>query len=453
MTIGAFALIRELGAVLNHAVGFDVTRLFLGPLSQRPRGIDRVEMEYARWFLERYRGDVFGVLPTPWGIRCFDRARTLRAVNSLDELWGEDSSAHDDSAFRALLAALSPASSDASFTTEPTLSTDSVARKMSRQLTLISSAGFSFGRSAKTMLPRNSFFVSVGHLGLASSVFLNWLRERSDIRTVFMLHDTIPLESPNFVSSGARSFHSTLIRNAATFARGVIVPSNAARRSVEVALDGHGRNDIPITAIHLPPPRLFTTPVLATEPVVHGDFFLVCGTIEPRKNHALLFNVWRELAATLGTNVPKLVVAGAQGFMSKQIRSGLQMMHDVSPYVVFSSGLTSPAVKILTARARAVLMPSFAEGFGLPVVEALAMGTPVLASNLEVHREIAGSRARLLCPHEPESWTRAILDIMDEPRKPCAPQKRVDDDNWDRYFEKVRTFMSDMADHLSPALT
>ncbi len=68
---------------------YDVSRLFLGPLSRNPRGIDRVDLEYVRHFFRDSVDECYAVLPTIWGVRCFPRERVLRGLDRLEELWAE----------------------------------------------------------------------------------------------------------------------------------------------------------------------------------------------------------------------------------------------------------------------------------------------------------------------------------------------------------------------------
>ena len=74
-------------------------------------------------------------------------------------------------------------------------------------------------------------------------------------------------------------------------------------------------------------------------------------------------------------------------------------------------GLSTQAMKSLIVGSRGLLSPSFAEGFGLPIIEALHLGAPVLASDIPAHREVAGQNAILLDPLDSPAWRRAISGL------------------------------------------
>src|SRR5271169_3274875 len=74
---------------MSAPIAYDVARLLLGSWAVTPRGIDRVDLRYARFFFETWPGDCVGTLPTPWGVRWFDRQRVIRGLARLEELWSE----------------------------------------------------------------------------------------------------------------------------------------------------------------------------------------------------------------------------------------------------------------------------------------------------------------------------------------------------------------------------
>ncbi|MDO8738902.1 glycosyltransferase family 1 protein [Candidatus Deferrimicrobium sp.] len=139
-------------------------------------------------------------------------------------------------------------------------------------------------------------------------------------------------------------------------------------------------------------------------------FLLYVGTIEPRKNLSLLLDALKILVER-GVGVP-LVVAGARGWMYEDFflkvrKTGLEGK------VLFTGYIPDEELPGLYSAAEAFLYPSLYEGFGFPVLEAMACGTPVVCSNTSSLPEVAGAAAVLLSPHAPGDWADTIKGILD----------------------------------------
>jgi glycosyltransferase involved in cell wall biosynthesis len=147
------------------------------------------------------------------------------------------------------------------------------------------------------------------------------------------------------------------------------------------------------------------------------------GTIEPRKNHALLLDAWEGM----GPQAPWLVICGARGWRNAATFARLDRH---PPRVREAAGLTDGAVAALLQGARALLFPSLAEGYGLPLVEAAALGTPVVCSDLPICREVAGPGADFLDPRDPEAWAAAVMRLKDD----TSPRKRMVAPLWEQHF-------------------
>jgi glycosyltransferase involved in cell wall biosynthesis len=141
--------------------------------------------------------------------------------------------------------------------------------------------------------------------------------------------------------------------------------------------------------------------------------FVIVGTIEARKNHQLLLDIWRRMAAS-EPDPPILVVIGQRGWEAEET---IAMLDDPAMFggsVVELGRCSDDELASIIAGARALLMPSFAEGFGLPVIEALELGTPVIASDLPVFREIAGDIPTYVDPSDRRAWRTAIGSFVED---------------------------------------
>jgi glycosyltransferase involved in cell wall biosynthesis len=387
-------------------LAFDLVRLFVGPLTPVPRGIDRVELAYARHFFEQQSGDCAGILPTPWGVRWFNRERSLRLVNFIEGYWGEAKDTEADAAYGVLKDKLLGRQPSVVRPNEP----PGAFRLAGGVARLVRQAGFSLGHRIAG-LPAGAVYLNTGQIGLAVSKLLTWLAARPDIKPVFMLHDAIPLENPEFTASFSIRAHRQMLVSTIRYARGLIVTTEAARTSIKRELVRLGGADIATIAAPLPVPAAFLERV-PTDPELDGvAYFVICGAIEPRKNHRLLLNVWRDLIAHHGQHCPKLVIVGSRWRTTEDVVDLLENCAALKGSIVEVAGLSTPALRQVIIGARALLMPSFAEGFGLPIIEALALGTPVVASDLASHREAGASFATYVSPHDQAGWLAAIQSL------------------------------------------
>ncbi len=139
---------------------------------------------------------------------------------------------------------------------------------------------------------------------------------------------------------------------------------------------------------------------------VHRPFLLSVGTIQPRKNLPVLF----EALARLPDDV-MLVVVGENGWDAKRQLEPIDRLK-LHRRVVRPGYVAEQALASLYASAAAVVYPSWYEGFGLPVIEALAAGVPVVASDIEAVREVGGNEVSLFDPSKPESLASAIERVI-----------------------------------------
>lgn len=390
---------------MRRSVAYDIARLFLGPLHSSPRGIDRVDLATALHFFADDADSNFGVLPTPWGIRVYEADRVRRGLDHLQMLWAERNEAEHDPTWIALLAALTGE-------TAPTSAGDANVRrrpgKSRRLLGSLATTGFALGRGVRTALPRGAVYLNVGQIGLAVPALHGWLGNRPDVAAVFMLHDVIPLEQPDRVEPSSPRLHARMVETAARHADALIATTRHASDTVAQALAGYGRRNVPTYVRALPLPEVFAVPRMAHAALAGCRYFVTCGAVEPRKNHGLLLAVWRRLAAQLGASAPHLVIAGSPGWRGRDILRPLAEDAQLRGRVHHAEGLPSPALARLMLGAAGVLCPSFAEGFGLTVLEANELGVPTVASDIAAHREIADSATMLLPPDDVDGWAAAV---------------------------------------------
>ncbi len=411
-----------MSAMVRRPLVYDLTRTFVGPLFATPRGVDRVELLLARHFSQDSRRDFFGILPTPWGMRVYEADRVQRGLARLEALWAETTEPANDLAYQNLVGGLAGRGSNGPSSPKNALGG---LRKVQRMASLLAATGFSFGRSAIASIPENATYLNVGQYTIAIPQFMSWLDKRRDVKPALMLHDTIPLYEPELVSRNCARTHATMVRSVARYGAGLIVTTAHARETILSALAAEGRSGIRTLSVSLPLAEAFDS-AAKPEPLLENvPYFVVCGAVEPRKNHLLLFNVWRQLCAS-PESTPHLLVVGSPGWRGQSILDRMFRCSATRGKIHHVAGLSTQAMKSLIAGSLGLLSPSLAEGFGLPIIEALHLGAPVVASDIPAHREVAGDNATLLDPNDESAWRSAISALNSAQSRPRTPRSAAD---------------------------
>lgn len=249
-------------------------------------------------------------------------------------------------------------------------------------------------------------YFNVSHTDFDLEQHHDWAR-RWGVRTVYFIHDLIPVLHPELTRPRAVRRHDGRLRSALRHADGLIVSSQSVADDLASFAEGE-RLSLPSVVVAPIAGEAFPKVTQArseTEP-----YFLCVGTIEPRKNHRLLLKVWSEIAKRRDIRAPKLVLVGQHGPLTGDILAPLHTDPALAGHVELRSRCTDEELAELITSARALLMPTLAEGYGLPLVEALQMGTPVIASDIAIFREIGQGLPLLLDPSDADAWAAAILD-------------------------------------------
>jgi glycosyltransferase involved in cell wall biosynthesis len=407
---------------------FDVTRLFMRASRTSPTGIDRVSQAYGRWLLSRPDIDTVPVCSLGGVITRLSGGAFRRVVQ---ERSAEPQGAADD--WRRLVEALSAPPRDAP-ALRLTAARTSLETRPARYLR------FGLGLAANWRPPRlvaGAIYLNVSHFGLEQPNLLERLTARS-VRTMAMVHDLIPIAHPEYCSPSALGWHRRRIEAVLKHADLVIANSESTAQELAAFADRTGRRTPPMCVAPLGLEPSFHAPP------EHGPgerpYFVCVGTIEPRKNVTLLLSLWRRLAERMGDATPPLVLAGQRGWETETIVDHLERSPPVQRFVHEINGLGDSELAKLIAGATALLSPSFMEGFNLPVAEALSMGTPVIASDIAVHRELAPG-ARLIDPLDGPAWQDAIeAATLRHPRRD-SPQPANVPPSWAEHFAIVSEVM------------
>lgn len=248
------------------------------------------------------------------------------------------------------------------------------------------------------------------------------------VHDLALRHFRWTLEETTLVALEAR-LEGTLQRAAE-----VITPSRAVRRELlEEGLVEPER----VTAVHHGP-GLVGDVRAAPEPVRRDPYALFVGTLEPRKNLVTVVGAWRRLAA--GGEVTPLVACGRWGWKDAELRREVERASHEG-WLEHRGYVADEELASLYAGATLLVCPSLYEGFGLPVLEALAVGCPVVCSDLEVFREVAGDAAIYVPATDVGAWAEAVSRLLGDAERraelAAAGPRRAEAFDWRRAVEET----------------
>lgn len=232
---------------------------------------------------------------------------------------------------------------------------------------------------------------------------------------IVTIHDLTYLITPEFAYPNLRRYLSHAVPRTLARVSQIVTDSRTTARD----LSDHYRIDpdrIAVIPIGVDPIFRPPEPEDARQAVerlgVHEPYFVIVGTIEPRKNHEAVLQAFERVhAANPGVS---LVIVGSPGWLSQPIMDAIGQ-HTRRLPVRHLRNVDDAALPALYARSIALVYPSWYEGFGLPVVEAMACGTAVIASNRGATAEVAGEGALLVSPDDTAGLARAMSQVRDEP--------------------------------------
>ena len=277
-------------------------------------------------------------------------------------------------------------------------------------------------------------------------------------RTLLTVHDLSFVRVPETASPSLKAYLDVVVPRSVRRADHVLADSEATRADL-MAL--YGTPPARITVLWSGVDARFAPVTAAAElervrqryALPAGPFILSVGTVQPRKNYARLIAALGRLRAEWPDLA--LVIVGGPGWLENPIYATLDA-HGLRDAVTFTGFADDADLPALYTLARAVALPSLYEGFGLPVLEAMACGTPVVTSNVSSLPEVAGDAALLVDPLDEDALDAALRRLlMDEALRASLRERglaRAATFTWERAARQLHTVYTQMLSGVSPAL-
>ncbi|XUU61826.1 glycosyltransferase [Erythrobacter sp. HA6-11] len=290
---------------------------------------------------------------------------------------------------------------------------------------------------------KNAFYINVGHSDFDLAAHWRWVG-RHAVKPVYLLHDLIPITNPSVTTAHKTARHRGRVESALQQASGIVANSQTTADALANFAEAHQLAMPPLLVSHIAGGALPSV----RPPLTPNDApFVAVGTVERRKNCGLLLRVWEQLVARLGESCPPLVFAGGLGKGSEEVLFALENKPELSRSVRIESDLDDRSMAKLITGARAVLLPSFAEGYGIPLVEALERGVPVIGSNLASFKELGQGIPTLLDPNDDQAWIDSVLDFCmqgEEYKRQRIALSGFNPPRWSRHFAMLDSWLNQL---------
>ena len=251
-------------------------------------------------------------------------------------------------------------------------------------------------------------YLNIGHSNLSNHTFETVKSAGSTASWVF-IHDLIPLDHPKFTREGVSDTFERKMKAVQQYADRIVTNSSVTKDSVQRCFGQWG--SVPeTTVVHLGTEQLTPSGTDQSE----QPYFLVLGTIEPRKNHEVLFKAWEKLVTQLPqSQVPRLLVVGQRGWNNEEVFRFLESSPLMDKHIFEMNDVSDEKLADLLAGSRALLFPSHVEGYGMPALEAASLGVPVVCSDIPIFRELIEGYGVFLKPNDEEDWADEVESMLE----------------------------------------
>ncbi len=270
-------------------------------------------------------------------------------------------------------------------------------------------------RLEKILAGKSASYVLCSYQGLAKIPgFLARMRSKLSMEIIAFVHDILPIQYPEYFRPQQMDIFKAYLAQIVSVRGRFVCNSQDSCKNLQQYANSQGwvLPEVKIVCPQLMVQEAFREECdlqLMEDIAASVPYFVTLGTIEPRKNHLLLLHLWRELAQSNLEPMPHLHIVGKRGWENENIIDMLERCKVIQPYITEHNDLDDNNLFHLMQGACALLFPSFAEGLGLPLIEAQKLGVPVIASDLPVYHELELDNVTLLDPIDGKGWKDACL--------------------------------------------
>lgn len=295
------------------------------------------------------------------------------------------------------------------------------------------------------------------------------LFRQAGAKVVYVVYDLIPVLYPQFCDNGLVPVFDRWLKNTSNFADGYLCISNAVKTDVQ----GYMKIHVPEQAARFaygsfPLGCDFNAGRITSEANASAQYadpqlasmfaaaptFLMVSTIEPRKNHRMVLDAFDQLWAQ-GVRV-NLLIVGKVGWNVQHLMLRIKSHPQLNKQLFMLNNADDALVQHCYSNSTSLVFASYTEGFGLPIVEALAAGLPVIASDIPCHREVGRNLVQYFDLHQPRTLEQGILNLIStsaDQRKtlPTAVQQSGVVHSWKQSAQHALQFCSAVVEGSQPA--
>jgi glycosyltransferase involved in cell wall biosynthesis len=283
----------------------------------------------------------------------------------------------------------------------------------------------------------------------------NFLPFKTHLASVITIHDLSPLRVPETHRAKPVEIFRQRMPRAVERAKRIIAVSEFTRREIiEYFPEAESKTFVTLEGVrdnYQPMSPEATAPYLKKMGLTHGRYLLAVGTLEPRKNLARAITAYCALPQKTRKHYP-LAIAGMKGWLNHEFEAAITQLVDAGEAKILGF-VPDESMNALYAGARLLVYPSIYEGFGLPPLEAMACGTPVITANCSSLPEVVGDAGIQIDPYDCDAIHAALASLIEDDglhqRLSQVSIQRAKTFTWRRTAEETLKIFEDLSAELT----